>query len=991
MKKIIALIVCFCLIAGLMPTTFAQEQIAFYVDPQRGSDSNDGSQGAPFATVQKAQSAVREINKDMSGDIVVYLKGGEYNFAACNISRQIEYFNKDKSVAGTYPVKTGLQFSQEDSGSNGHYVVYRAYGEETPVFTSAKYISGWTLHDAEKNIYKANVGKGTAARQFYVDGVRGIRARTQSLPAGLEFVKEFGFTTTDTSLAELKNQDKIEAVMQSHWCNHRALVSSITEQGGKAAIAMQDPAWSQVIDSGQPSINNASQVKYFENAYEFLDCDGEWYLDETEGTIYYKPRVGQNMANVQAVIPMVDELVYIKGESQDNPAHHIRFEGIAFEYTTWMRPSVAGYHINQNNTIREENSRMPEAAFTAETTNNISLIGCDFRHLGSTAVQFINGVRDVQIEGNTVIDIAGNGIGVESANYSNSDAVAENPGNLFNNTVVSNNYLQDVGMDYRSGFAIGLGIGQNITVSHNEIINTPYAGINAGWHTGGESIVKNIVISNNYIADIEPDGMYDNGAIYTLGDTAGSKEVPGYHVKENYIKNQMNGQAPLYADNTSSWWLAEGNVIDLSDSPQWEKWGTTEPQDPVWFYTQNSTPLGHDNTFRNNYTTTDRYTDNTQSSITGNKVYRNADWPKEAQAIIARSGLESQYESIRPVQNLVQNAGFQFRQTNIWRTKNASFEQVNTENVRGTQAGKVSVKKGGGSLSQTVSVEKGKEYTASVWVKGAQGEKVQLKAGDAVVDSETLAQDGWIQLSGKTTAAKDNVAFAVEFTAERDQTEFYLDEFFVGEVAEEPAPSPEPSATTEPSAEPTVTPGTKTFEDIQNHWAREDIELMAGKGIIEGVDETHYAPEANITRAEFMALIVRVLGVDEVKYRSSFWDVPTASWYANIIQTAVDNNLVDSAMIDGMFIMPEQKITREEMTSLIVKAYELKTESVAPDTSVEHFADRGEISDWAVGYVQGAYGLEIIKGITETEFEPKALATRAQSATMIRRLYDVVN
>ena len=61
----------------------------------------------------------------------------------------------------------------------------------------------------------------------------------------------------------------------------------------------------------------------------------------------------------------------------------------------------------------------------------------------------------------------------------------------------------------------------------------------------------------NKIVDIEPDGMYDNGAIYTLGKTAGSAEIPGYHVKENYIKNQMNCQAPLYADNSSSWWLAE--------------------------------------------------------------------------------------------------------------------------------------------------------------------------------------------------------------------------------------------------------------------------------------------------------------------------------------------------------------------------------------------------------------------------------------------------
>ena len=991
MRKIMAVVLCICLMISLMPVTFAATETAFYVDPQRGSDSNDGSQGAPFATVQKAQSAVRKINQDMNGDIVVYLRGGEYNFTDSFTTREVPLYAKGgENETGTYTVKTALQFTAEDSGSNGHYVIYKAYGNEQPVFHSAKKVSGWELHDAEKNIYKANVGKGISARQFYVDGVRGTRARTEGAPNQLKMDKNFGFTTAASYFAALKNQDRIEMVTQCHWCNHRVPVKKIEKSGNGSKITMQDPAWSMVLDTASPSLRSEDQVLYFENAYEFLDSDGEWYLDETEGTLYYRPRADQDMSSAETILPMVDELVYIKGESLDNPVHHMKFDGIDFEYTTWLRPNTAnGYHINQTNYIREE-GRLPEAAFTAETTNNMELVNCGFYHTGSIAVKFINGVRNSKINGNIIIDSASNGINVEDFNYCNNDTVKADPRALFENVEIMNNYIQNVCQDYRSGDGIAIGFGQNIKVSHNEILYTPFGGIVAGWHENGDQIVKNVEISNNYIMDIEPDGMYDNGAIYTLGKTAGSNEIPGYHIKENYIKNQMNGQAPLYADNCSSWWLAEENVIDLSDSPIWQKWGSKEPQDPIWFYTQHSEPLGEGNKFINNYTTTDNYENHAKETvIEGNKVYPDANWPAEALAIIENAGLEKAYEANRPVQNVVQNASFEYRQTNIWKANSASFEQVVGESVRWVQAAKVEARKSGASLSQNIALEQGKKYTASAWVKASKAGRIQLKVGNTAVDSKTVEKDKWVQIKGDFKATGKEAVLSVEFPGNGT---YYVDEVFTGEYRDTPV-VPSPSPTTEPTAgpstEPTVTPDTKTFEDIQNHWAKEDIEMMTEKGIINGVDETHFMPESDITRAEFMALIVRMLGLEEVSYRNGYWDVPSSSWYANTVQTAVDNGLIDSAMTEGTLIRPEQAINREEMTSLIVKAYEKKTGKTAPDISIDQFDDKGDISDWAAGYVKGAYGLGIIKGMSESEFAPKAQATRAQSAAMIRRLYDI--
>ena len=158
MKKFAAVVLCICMMAALLPTAFAAVQTEFYVDPQKGSDSNSGSISAPFQTVEKAQSAVREINKNMNGDIVIYLRGGEYNFADSYTTREVPLYAKDgQEQVGTYTVKTALQFTAEDSGNNGHYVIYKAYGNETPVFSAAKRINGWEVHDEENNIYKANV------------------------------------------------------------------------------------------------------------------------------------------------------------------------------------------------------------------------------------------------------------------------------------------------------------------------------------------------------------------------------------------------------------------------------------------------------------------------------------------------------------------------------------------------------------------------------------------------------------------------------------------------------------------------------------------------------------------------------------------------------------------------------------------------------------------------------------------------------------------
>src|SRR5690606_14231730 len=89
--------------------------------------------------------------------------------------------------------------------------------------------------------------------------------------------------------------------------------------------------------------------------------------------------------------------------------------------------------------------------------------------------------------------------------------------------------------------------------------------------------------------------------------------------------------------------------------------------------------------------------------------------------------------------------------------------------------------------------------------------------------------------------------------------------------------------------------GEKTFADLNGHWAKNDVELLASKLIVNGVSEADFAPDDSITRAEFTALMVRALGIKmNINVENTkFQDVTIDSWYASAIEAGVQAGLVD--------------------------------------------------------------------------------------------------
>ncbi|MZQ80780.1 hypothetical protein GQF01_01325 [Paenibacillus sp. 5J-6] len=182
----------------------------------------------------------------------------------------------------------------------------------------------------------------------------------------------------------------------------------------------------------------------------------------------------------------------------------------------------------------------------------------------------------------------------------------------------------------------------------------------------------------------------------------------------------------------------------------------------------------------------------------------------------------------------------------------------------------------------------------------------------------------------------------------------------------------------------TVVESSKSFDDLNGHWAKADIELLASKLVIKGMTEMNFVPENQITRAEFAALLVRGLGLTEAKL-GKFTDVKESDWYSGAVGAAVKAGLAEG-FEDGTF-NPNANITREQMAVMITRAMALAGTSVEVNTkALQAFEDEKSINGWAKDAVARAMNAGIMNGITNSSFMPGDKATRAQAAVIMKRL-----
>lgn len=184
-----------------------------------------------------------------------------------------------------------------------------------------------------------------------------------------------------------------------------------------------------------------------------------------------------------------------------------------------------------------------------------------------------------------------------------------------------------------------------------------------------------------------------------------------------------------------------------------------------------------------------------------------------------------------------------------------------------------------------------------------------------------------------------------------------------------------------------VNVSTDTFDDIKGaQWAQQAIEVLAGKGIINGKGQGVFAPSAKITRAEFVALVVRMLQLEANDGVLPFSDVDMSKWYAKDIVAAYQYDIIEGS---GDTFAPMATVTRQEAAKIINNALNYMGIKSEADSSLidDRFEDMSSIATWAKEAVATVYREGIIKGKPGNVFDPSTEATRAEVAMMIYKLY----
>lgn len=177
----------------------------------------------------------------------------------------------------------------------------------------------------------------------------------------------------------------------------------------------------------------------------------------------------------------------------------------------------------------------------------------------------------------------------------------------------------------------------------------------------------------------------------------------------------------------------------------------------------------------------------------------------------------------------------------------------------------------------------------------------------------------------------------------------------------------------------------KNFADMSGSWAQPFVQKLAAKHVIRGIDEDHYGPLRNVSRADFAVLAVRALGLEgtELGSSSGFSDVPKNAYYSEDVAKAAELGLVQGS---GGSFRPKDTITREEAAVMIMRIAAYMGVSNVASSADGSFADIDLASPWAANAVNGVKALGIMNGKGGNRFDPKGQVTRAEVAKMLYQL-----
>ncbi len=448
------------------------DKTEFYVSPT-GDDNNPGTKKRPFLTFSKAKETVRQTLLDNAKDknICVYFHEGRYFF--------------DKTIV----------FQDSIFCSDNHKIIFTAYKNEKPVFSSDKLLTDWQKpeqkipylpKEAQGKIWVNKVPDGIDASSLrflcsdsvslpiaisgylFTDEDESVSNNISDLPEEMDRKKDVPptieelstFVFPKKSLREWENVKDIEILTRPHyaWDSNILPLESVNSKNNTARTAI----------TGTYKICRVYHEPFYpnlwvQNAIDYLDKPGEWVVNSVEKKIYYWPNE-EKPGNVYC--PMLQEFIRIEGNEENNEIiKNIEFRGITFAHgkrDTWDQHAIGLQH----DWALYDNS---DALVRFIDSENCIIDQCTFTTSGGGGVRFDfysqqNKVTNCKFNnlGGTPILLAGYGPGRQNVNK--------------NNEIV-NNEINDFGQSYLHSPGIFLWQSGHNKIAHNLVYNAPYNGI----------------------------------------------------------------------------------------------------------------------------------------------------------------------------------------------------------------------------------------------------------------------------------------------------------------------------------------------------------------------------------------------------------------------------------------------------------------------------------------------------------------------------------
>ena len=172
------------------------------------------------------------------------------------------------------------------------------------------------------------------------------------------------------------------------------------------------------------------------------------------------------------------------------------------------------------------------------------------------------------------------------------------------------------------------------------------------------------------------------------------------------------------------------------------------------------------------------------------------------------------------------------------------------------------------------------------------------------------------------------------------------------------------------------------FSDLdKTQWYHEGVDFALDNGLMKGMSDTEFAPNGDVTRAQLVTILYRLEGQPSIEgLENPFEDVAETDWFCDAVIWAASEGIVKG--VTETTFDPNAAVTREQIATILFRYS--GAEKVEED-HLEAFADADKISAYAVDAMNWAVANGLIKGLTDTTVAPRATATRAQIATILMR------